>query len=402
MLKKLLLLVTMIFLTYESSQAIPAFARKYNLSCQTCHSPVPRLKTYGDEFAGNGFRFPDKKNPRYFVETGDQDLSLIRDFPIAARFDGHVTLNNANKEQFDYGVPYILKILSGGELSDKLSYYFYFYLSERGELVGVEDCYIMYNDLFGIDLDIYFGQFQVSDPLFKRELRLTLEDYQVYKYKPPHSHMNLAYDRGFMLTYGTDFGTTLVAEIVNGNGIGQANEDKLFDIDKSKLFIGRISQDIGEFLRIGGIFMQGNERNDYIKNNQNFELDNKVTAFGPDITINYDNLIELNCQYIIRKDNRKILNTVRNSEIETKGIMAELIYTPERDKSDWYAAAIANWIESDKDQLYDYEQYLYKSATLHFGYLLKRNFRLTLEGTYDLSKKNNEYGRFSIGFVSAF
>ena len=40
----------------RDAQAIPAFARKYRFSCTTCHAPFPRLKPYGDEFAGRGFR----------------------------------------------------------------------------------------------------------------------------------------------------------------------------------------------------------------------------------------------------------------------------------------------------------------------------------------------------------
>ncbi|MBI5808112.1 MAG: hypothetical protein HZA74_06885 [Ignavibacteriales bacterium] len=74
-----------LILFYENSFAIPAFARKYNMSCQTCHSPFPKLKPYGDEFAGNGFVLADKDAPRYFVETGDDQLSLIRDIPLAMR-----------------------------------------------------------------------------------------------------------------------------------------------------------------------------------------------------------------------------------------------------------------------------------------------------------------------------
>jgi hypothetical protein len=80
-------LIMLIVLTTEESRAIPAFARKYNLSCQTCHSPIPRLKAYGDDFAGNGFALTDKESPRYFAETGDEELSLIRDFPVAVRMD---------------------------------------------------------------------------------------------------------------------------------------------------------------------------------------------------------------------------------------------------------------------------------------------------------------------------
>lgn len=82
--------------------AIPAFARKYNMTCETCHSPFPKLKPYGDEFAGNGFVLKDQDAPRYFVETGDPELSLIRDLPLAMRLGkGYVTYNQGNTQQSD-------------------------------------------------------------------------------------------------------------------------------------------------------------------------------------------------------------------------------------------------------------------------------------------------------------
>ena len=69
-----LLIITLMF-TAGDLFAIPAFARKYNMSCKTCHSPFPYLKPYGNEFAANGFRLKDKDAPRYFVNTGDDRLS---------------------------------------------------------------------------------------------------------------------------------------------------------------------------------------------------------------------------------------------------------------------------------------------------------------------------------------
>ncbi|MFH1052665.1 MAG: hypothetical protein V1779_17225 [bacterium] len=391
--------VLLAMLMSETLQAIPAFARKYNMSCQTCHSPAPRLKAYGDDFAGNGFRLSDKDAPRYTVETGDADLSLIRDFPIAARFDAHATYNNANQENSDFGVPYILKLLSGGEIAKDFAYYFYFYLSERGELVGVEDCYIMFNDLFNIDLDLYFGQFQVSDPLFKRELRLTLEDYQPYKMKPDFSKMNLAYDRGIMLTYGMDWGTDVILEVVNGCGLPKADANKLFDIDGHKTLVGRVSQDIGDFLRIGGFFLTGKEDMDNIISDY---VTNNVQSYGPDMTLSFGEMIELNLQYVMRNDNfvfsttDSVGTTQWVVDLNTKGAMAELIFTPQGDQSKWYAASVFNWIESDDKSLN------YKTATLHFGYLLKRNLRLALEGTYNFSDADDPYTQFSLGIVTAF
>ncbi len=66
-----------------------------------------------------------------------------------------------------------IKVLSGGLISRNISYYFYFFLAERGEVAGIKDAFIMFNNLFRTELGVSAGQFQVSDPLFKRELRLT-------------------------------------------------------------------------------------------------------------------------------------------------------------------------------------------------------------------------------------
>ncbi len=42
----------------EQAQAIPAFARKYQTSCTTCHTAWPVLNPFGEAFRRNGFRFP--------------------------------------------------------------------------------------------------------------------------------------------------------------------------------------------------------------------------------------------------------------------------------------------------------------------------------------------------------
>ena len=85
----------LLFLIPTDSIAIPAFARKYQISCQVCHSPaMPRLKAFGEEFAGNGFRLTEYESPRYFIQqVGDDRLSLFREVPLAFRLDGHVMFN---------------------------------------------------------------------------------------------------------------------------------------------------------------------------------------------------------------------------------------------------------------------------------------------------------------------
>ena len=123
--KYYLLLIFISSFFSEEILAIPAFARKYNMTCKTCHSPFPKLKPYGDEFAANGFVLKDKDAPRYYVETGDNDLSLIRDLPLAIRLEGYLTYNNNKSENSDFSAPYIIKLLSGGSITSNISYYFY-------------------------------------------------------------------------------------------------------------------------------------------------------------------------------------------------------------------------------------------------------------------------------------
>src|ERR1700676_2432221 len=48
------------------SSAIPAFSRKYQTSCTTCHNNYPELNDFGEAFKKNGFKFP--KDDEVFVK----------------------------------------------------------------------------------------------------------------------------------------------------------------------------------------------------------------------------------------------------------------------------------------------------------------------------------------------
>ncbi len=369
----------------QSAEAIPAFARKYRMSCWTCHEPTPRLKPYGDDFAGNGFVLKDQDAPRYYVDTGDEDLSLIREFPIAVRMDGFLKYESRTDRNVDLSSPYILKLLSGGSLADDLAYYFYFYFSEHGEIAGVEDAYLMFNNLFDSELDVYLGQFQVSDPLFKRELRLTYEDYQIYKTSVGESRVSLAYDRGIMLTYGFENGPDVIAEIVNGNGLSEADSYLVYDDDKYKCFAGRISQDVTEYGRVGAFGYWGREESD---------ADNEVWYIGGDASVGDGKFIEVNGQFLERRDSDPLFTGLDDAEkVETRGVMAEAIITPKGQRSPVYLVGLVNWVDSDYDHL------KYRTGTAHIGYMLRTNLRLTGEVTYDF---NHEEVRIVTGFVGGF
>jgi len=389
-----LTILSFIILTLLSSEvlAIPAFARKYNMSCKTCHSPFPSLKAYGNDFAGNGFQLKDKDAPRYYVDTGDEELSLIRDFPLAARLEGYITYNQDKSEQSDFYAPILFKILTGGAITNDISYYVY-YILESGEVGKIEDAWFMFNNLFGSELDFTIGQFQVCDPLFKRELRLTRDDYYIYKVNPGASMVDLTYDRGIMLGYGFDTGTDLVLEVVNGSGIGEQFLSGTFDNDKYKNFFGRISQDAGDNFRIGAMGYWGKEEQESPTGPPEIVYStNELWMLGGDATINFDPL-ELNLQYVERNDDNPNFYYDEKVAIKTRGAFGELIFRPEGDESKWYAVGLFNWIESDQTDLN------LKQLGIHFGYLLRRNIRLVAEYSQNFT---NKFGTIGLGFVTAF
>lgn len=399
-----ILTITVLLVSFypTDSEAIPAFARRYKISCTTCHAPIPKLKAYGDEFAGNGFVIPEDEKERDYVSAGDSLLWLNRTFPVAARFDAYGVYDSKSPVENDLQLPWGVKLLSGGNLYKNIGYYFYFYLSERGEVAGIEDAYIHFNNIFKTNLDVMVGQFQTSDPLLKRELRLTFEDYIFYTKRVGFSKINLTYDRGIMLPFSIDkTGTDLVGMMVNGAGIGDAGEDRKFDDDKFKNYGLRINQAIGEIASIGAFVYYGRERvTDTLGVN-----DNEVTYIGPDVNLNIGKF-EFTGQYLLRKDTNPLF--IPNAESKnTSGIIGEVIFAPQKDRSRYYFTFLYNWVDSDLEEedfaplepYFDFESLQYHTATLSWTFLLARNLRFIVELTRDIELEAN---RGVLGIVSAF
>ncbi len=383
----ILFIFLLLVLPVKQALAIPAFARKYKISCSTCHIAIPKLKAYGNEFAGNGFLLPDGEEPkRAYIETGDESLTLLRELPLAVRFDAYVQLANRDEAKADLEVPYGIKLMSGGPISKRISYYFYFYISERGEVAGVEDAILFFNDIGNIPLDLAVGQFQVSDPLYKRELRLTFEDYQIYRIRQGKSEANMIYDRGLALSYGFNFGLDLMGMIVNGNGIKAAGEDKIFDFDTNKSYALRALQNFGMF-NIGLFGYAGRET---IKDSSN--ATNNIYIFGPDISMGEENW-ELNVQYLVRQGSNPYFLPTDPTKLKSQGGFAEFTFMPNADESLFLYTLLYNYIDSEEEGLD------YNTLTFSVSHMARRNVRVLAEITQDFISKKP---RLTLGIVSAF
>src|SRR5271166_3160949 len=52
--------IVVYFAVAREAHAVPSFARKYQTSCQTCHTIFPVLNPFGEAFRRNGYRFPSQ------------------------------------------------------------------------------------------------------------------------------------------------------------------------------------------------------------------------------------------------------------------------------------------------------------------------------------------------------
>ena len=60
----------------EEAQAIPAFARKYDMNCMDCHTAPPILNTFGQRFLENGYQLPGTEDGGITGKKKLGDLNL--------------------------------------------------------------------------------------------------------------------------------------------------------------------------------------------------------------------------------------------------------------------------------------------------------------------------------------
>jgi len=356
----------------DTASAIPAFARKYQVACTTCHTAFPQLNGFGEAFAGNGYQLPGEDLKDWTHDTGDDRLFLAKDIPLAIRADGFIRTRNDTRNHTDIEAPFALKLLTYGNIKKDISFYFYFFFDERGDTTGIEDAFIFFNDLIeGHNLDLRVGQYQITDSLFPREQRLTFQDYTYYVTEVSDSGFNLVYDRAAELSYGFDVtdntALTLLAGIANGNGIGTADNDRNFDSDNFKNFYGRVLFEWGG-QGIGGYAYIGREKNP-------LEVENDFYRIGPDFNFTLFDSVNIWGSYLFGKDDNATFTTPA-TEVKSWGGFTGITY---KFSDTWVGSLLHNMVEVRGIPTLDAH-----TLTANISYYITLNFKVMLEGTADL------------------
>jgi len=380
----------------STAEAIPVFARRYKISCAACHIGFPTLNEFGEAFIRNGYQFPDEDLGDRKVDTGDDKLLLLNEIPLAVRADSFFRVRNDTRVNSDLEAPYGIKFLSSAPIKKNISYYFYFFINERGSVTGVEDAFIYFNDGFkDVDLDLRVGQFQVSDVLFPREQRLTFQDFTYYITAVSDSNFQLTYDRIIEASYNFDLteglGLGLVAAVVNGNGIGAAGSDRNFDSNDFKNFYGKISLSAGE-QSVGIYGYSGREENTARSFNEFFRV-------GPDFHFTLAEGLKLWGNFLYGEDNNPRFTQISSRQlVKSWGGFTGVTW---QFKEDWILNLLYNRVE-----VYGRGNLDAHTMTTNVTYYLARNFKLMAEITADLESTGNTHPEKQhtgiLGIVLAF
>ena len=395
------LLIAITTMLPDIARAMPAFARQYNVSCVVCHDAFPRLNAFGEHFVATNFRMPQWRET--MMDLGDTQLALPKSLPLAVRAQAFVqgreegadihplTGATGNDSSFDFQTPYLIKLLSSAPLSEHITFYFYGIFAEKGgngETL-IEDAWFRHDDVFGTGIGAQLGQFQVSDLMFPREIRLTFQDYYAYR------AAGITYDRGVLLDRAlgpVDF----ALGIVNGSGIQQnfpidspgiRRPDRLFDNDSEKTIFGRIGFSAGP-IAVGIFGLAGEQRSaSGLAGESTGVRQTDKTIMGLDLSGNLAANVHWYAQGLWNSWD-DFLDVARSEDYEWFGGFAGVDYVlSER----WALSALYNYAEaSDFDGSNTiFEGIEMNSLALGASYYFMRNLKAVFEVNVDFLSKDS-------------
>ena len=366
----------------DPAQANPGFARKFGFSCIMCHAGFPKLNQFGETFAANGYQMPGGNIVSAAAALGDPKLFLEKNMNLAARVDAYFRYQTDTNARTDIKTPFLAKLFMTGYLANNVTFYSYFLADEGGDVVGFEDAFLYLNNLGGQDLDLQVGQFQVMDPVYSREQRLTYQDIEIYLVQPGDSRFELTYQRGGMVFFGYD-PVELSAGIVNGNGIGTEDGDGNFDNNTPKDYFGRIATGAGP-VTIGYFGYRGLETDDATGRR------NSIFRHGPDLRIRHKK-IDIRSELLVGSDGNPDFTAPSGTVRHSGGfIEVNYLFNP-----DWTGVILYNYVGSKQER--DLKKNL---GTANITYYFLRNLKGFLEYTQDFQSKSPDHPKKSNSLTS--
>ena len=156
-----------LFLAPSPATAIPVFAHRYGLSCQTCHTAVPHLTAFGEQFRALGYRLPGVAQRGAFPAAVKVNLAYAG--------DGNGALPKAVVDE--------VEVLVGGAIGKRGSYFAEQYVVDGGLPGRPRDAWAAWRatpDGARIPVTLRGGQFTLNLPVDPETFRETSDHYAIW------------------------------------------------------------------------------------------------------------------------------------------------------------------------------------------------------------------------------
>lgn len=156
-----------LLLAPRPAAAIPVFAHRYGLSCQACHTTVPHLTAFGEQFRALGYRLPGVAQRGTFPAAVKLNLAYAG--------DGNGALPKAVVDE--------VEVLVGGAIGKRGSYFAEQYVVDGGLPGRPRDAWAAWRatpDGARISATLRGGQFTLNLPVDPETFRETSDHYAIW------------------------------------------------------------------------------------------------------------------------------------------------------------------------------------------------------------------------------
>jgi len=365
-------------LTPEDSNAIPAFARKYQFNCSNCHLAWPQLNQMGRTFKENGYKFP-----------GNEKTEAISDF---LQWDKHIPISAIIVSQpYDEQKSDVKKVRAlheaelvvAGLLYKNVSGFLAIEAEDEEDFQPEIHAGILgYHPLKALNIQLSYSSLLWADPYdtYSPHRRLTRGSYSVVNtaFGGADNEGTLGDSRQTIALYGRPLDKVFYS--VGFSGVADDTEGK-----NASNFHGRLAVDIIPEVTIGAFGITGKWDED--------DIERDFNRYGFDLQADYSN-VRLTCAYLHAKD-----------DWETSG---------NEDNDAWYTQAFYVWKKNARPLLVPlirFDSYEkndgndeYRELTLNLGYYFTENIKGFVEYWTQTDKPDDVMrdNRITLQIVAAF
>lgn len=378
------------------TQAIPAFARKYNVACSSCHTAWPQLNQSGRKFKEAGYRFAEVKGEK----TVSDFLHWDRYFPVSALVKGRPYDKKDSGDDKNRAI-HEIELMIAGSASENVSVFFELEAEDedtnsRGFETGIPEAAMTYNVNEALNVQLAWGPLAFADSYdtYSDSRRLTRGHASVVdqSFGGADANGKLRDSRQSLSIFGR-----VIDNLFYNIGYAGVADDS--EGENPSTFFGRLAYDITPGITVGVLAVDGTwedgltyvdgEMVDIVD-----DADYSRLSFDTQIDIADFRLMGV---FMQAEDDYVTANGTRSGDNDAWYLQGQYMFSKGGRPTFVPMIRVDNYEKNDGAEEY-------KEITLNLGYYFTENIRGFLEywDQYDVPGNKDEDSRFTVQVEATF